>query len=215
MAWKPASISAELARARWRSSTTGPPPSRTSSDRPPSPRSRTCSPGRCRSSATSSWLVDTATKWRATSTSSPSASSSQSRAVAALVIVSRVVKVFDTTMNSVSAGSRSRVASQKSVPSMLDTNRNVQVAVAEVLQRLVGHGRTQVAAADADVDDGCGSAGRCGRSTLPTGPGSAKPAIGVEHRVHVGDDVDAVDLDHRRRPAPAGRRAARLAARSR
>ncbi len=38
-------------------------------------------------------------------------------------MVSRVVKVLDTTMNNVSAGSRSRVASQKSVPSMLDTNR--------------------------------------------------------------------------------------------
>ena len=36
-----------------------------------------------------------------------------------------VVKVFDETMNSVSAGSRSRVASAKSVPSMLDTNRKV------------------------------------------------------------------------------------------
>ena len=55
------------------------------------------------------------------------AASDQSRAVCALVIVSSVVKVFDETMNSVSAGSRSRVASAKSVPSMLDTNRNVSV----------------------------------------------------------------------------------------
>ena len=43
-----------------------------------------------------------------------------------LFIVSRVVKVFDETMNRVSAGSRSRVASTKSVPSTLDTNRNVR-----------------------------------------------------------------------------------------
>ena len=47
-------------------------------------------------------------------------------AVCALVIVSRVVKVFDEMMNNVSAASRSRVASAKSVPSMLETKRNVR-----------------------------------------------------------------------------------------
>ena len=41
------------------------------------------------------------------------AASDQSRAVWALVIVSSVVKVFDETMNSVSAGSRSWVASSE------------------------------------------------------------------------------------------------------
>jgi hypothetical protein len=45
--------------------------------------------------------------------------------VRALVIVSSVVKVFDETMNRVSDGSRSRTASAKSVPSMLDTKRKV------------------------------------------------------------------------------------------
>ena len=50
--------------------------------------------------------------------------SSQSRAVVALVIVSRVVKVLELMMNSVSAGSRSRVASQMSLPSTLDTKRH-------------------------------------------------------------------------------------------
>ena len=44
----------------------------------------------------------------------------------ALVIVSRVVKVFEETMNSVSAGSRSRTASAKSVPSTLETKRKVR-----------------------------------------------------------------------------------------
>ena len=44
----------------------------------------------------------------------------------ALVIVSSVVNVFEETMNSVSAGSRSRVASAMSVPSTLETNRNVR-----------------------------------------------------------------------------------------
>ena len=61
-----------------------------------------------------------------------SPSSSQSRAVWALVIVSSVVKVFDETMNNVSAGSRSCVASAKSVPSTLDTKRNVDVALAVI-----------------------------------------------------------------------------------
>ncbi len=55
--------------------------------------------------------------------SSPSPASAHSRAVWALVIVSRVVKVFEETMNRVSAGSRSRVDSAKSVPSTLETKR--------------------------------------------------------------------------------------------
>jgi hypothetical protein len=44
-----------------------------------------------------------------------------------LVIVSSVVNVFDEMMNRVSAGSRSRVASAKSVPSTFDTKRNVML----------------------------------------------------------------------------------------
>ena len=51
----------------------------------------------------------------------------QSRALWAFVIVSSVVKVFDETMHSVSAGSRSRVASTKSMPSTFDTKRNVRL----------------------------------------------------------------------------------------
>ena len=76
--------------------------------------------------ATSSALVETATKCLATACSSPErARRHQSRAVWALVIVSSVVKVLEETMNSVSAGSRSRVASAKSVPSTLETKRKV------------------------------------------------------------------------------------------
>ena len=41
------------------------------------------------------------------------------------MIVSIVVNVFDATMNSVSAGSRSRTASCRSAPSTFDTKRNV------------------------------------------------------------------------------------------
>ena len=75
---------------------------------------------------TSFALVDTATKCFATDVSSPpSPVSDQLRALWALVMVSSVVKVLEEIMNSVSAGSRSRVASAKSVPSTLETKRNV------------------------------------------------------------------------------------------
>ena len=80
-------------------------------------------------SATRCALVDTATKCLATASSparSPSPSSSQRRATFALVSVSSVPNVLDDTTTSVSAGSRSRVASATSVGSMLDTNRKVR-----------------------------------------------------------------------------------------
>ena len=76
-------------------------------------------------SATPSALVETATKCFAIASSEPSFASAQSRAVRALVIVSRVVKVFEEMMKSVSSGSRSLVFSAKSVPSTLETNRKV------------------------------------------------------------------------------------------
>ena len=79
---------------------------------------------------TSVALVETATKCFATdATSPPNAASDHSRAVCALVMVSSVVNVFDETMKSVSAASRSRTASAKSVPSTLDMKRNVMRAV--------------------------------------------------------------------------------------
>ena len=78
--------------------------------------------------ATSSALVETATKCLAVAACSPfRPASSQSRAVCALVMVSSVVKVLEETMNSVSAGSRSCTASAKSVPSTLETKRKVMV----------------------------------------------------------------------------------------
>ena len=74
---------------------------------------------------TPAMLVETATKCLATAASDPSFVTSQARAVAALVIVSSVVKVLEEMMNSVSAASRSCVASLKSAPSTLATKRNV------------------------------------------------------------------------------------------
>ena len=75
--------------------------------------------------ATPSALVETATKCRAMAFSSPSSRRHQARAACALVSVSRVVKVLEQMTNSVSPGSRSRTASEKSVPSTLETKRNV------------------------------------------------------------------------------------------
>ena len=77
-------------------------------------------------SATRSAFVETATKCFATAASSPSAASAHSRAERALVIVSSVVNVFEAMMNSVSSGSRSRVASAMSVESTFETKRSVR-----------------------------------------------------------------------------------------
>ena len=71
-------------------------------------------------SATAAALVETATKCFATA-SAPSASTIQLRAERALVRVSSVVKVFDETTNSVSAGSRPRRFDARSAPSTFDT----------------------------------------------------------------------------------------------
>ena len=76
-------------------------------------------------SATPPPFVETATKWLGTA-SSPSAPVSHSRALRALVRVSRVVNVFEQTTKSVIAGSRSRVASTNAVASTLDTKRTVR-----------------------------------------------------------------------------------------
>ena len=76
--------------------------------------------------ATSSALVDTATKCFALAVASPSnALRIHFRAVWALVIVSSVVKVLLQTMKSVSSGSRSRVFSWKSLASTFETKRTV------------------------------------------------------------------------------------------
>ena len=112
--------------ARWRSSWRGRSPSPSSTGRPPSPRTRTCSPCRCRRRRPSRH----SSRRRRSASPRPSRRrrgppSDQSRALCALVIVSSVVNVFDDTMKSVSAGSRSRVASTRSMPSTFDTNRKV------------------------------------------------------------------------------------------
>ena len=99
-----------------------------SSARRPSPRTRTCWRCRCRTSPLPRhWSRRRRSAWRPTSRRRRAPASDHSRAVRALVIVSSVVKVLDETMNSVSAGSRSRAASAKSVPSMFETKRKVRL----------------------------------------------------------------------------------------
>ena len=61
----------------------------------------------------------------------------------ALVIVSSVVNVFEAMMNSVSLGSRSRVASTMSVESTLETKRSVRSRSRVEAQRLVRHHRAR------------------------------------------------------------------------
>ena len=73
-------------------------------------------------------------------------------------------------MKSVSSGSRSRVASAKSVPSTLETKRKVISRLRVVAQRLVGHHRAEVGAADADVDDVADRLAGVARSTRRSGP---------------------------------------------
>ena len=134
-------------------SSTGRWPSPSSTARRPSPRSRTCSRCRSRTAATRSAFVETATKCLAIAAGSPSWPSTQSRAEVAFVSVSRVPKVFDDTMNSVSSAARSlrRLHEVGRVDVRDEAER--QVAVAVVAQRLVRHHRAQVGSPDADIDD--------------------------------------------------------------
>ena len=144
-------------------------------------------------SATPSALVETATKCLAIAASSPPRPArAHSRAVRALVIVSRVVNVFEQTTNSVSAGSRSRVASAKSVPSTLETKRKLISRGRVVTQRLIGHHRSQVRAADTDVDHVADPLA-AGPSPVAAADPLAEGGHAVEHLVDVGDHVGAVD----------------------
>ena len=77
-------------------------------------------------SATAAALLEAATKCLATAPASPNAWTHQARAVRAFTSVSSVPKLFEQTMKSVSAGSRSRVLSTKSVASTLETKRKVR-----------------------------------------------------------------------------------------
>ncbi len=153
-------------------------------------------------SATFPEFVDSATKCLATASSAPPRPArSQERAEVAFVIVSIVVNVFDATMNSVSAGIQVpyRLVQIGAVDVRHEPER--QLPCRESPQGVVRHRRTQVRAADTDVDDVldalAGVAGPLARAH-PLREGGHP----VEDRVHGRHDVLAVDLDHRvtRRP---------------
>ena len=97
-------------RGRRRPWSRGRSPNPWNSGRRPSPRSRTCCRCRCRTCAPRRrWSRPRRNAWRPRPCIATEAREQpQSRAVCALVMVSSVVKVFEETMNSVSAGSRSR-----------------------------------------------------------------------------------------------------------
>ncbi len=109
-------------------------------------------------------------------------------------MVSSVVKVLDEMMKRVSAGSRSITASAKSVPSTLETKRKTNVAVAVVLERLIGHHRPKIGTSDADVDH---VANALAGVAFPVATAYAVGEGGhlVEHRVDCRDYVLAIDQD--------------------
>ncbi len=139
---------------RSRASSTGRSPNPSNSGRRPSPRSRTCCAvsmpnlrdfvgvGRDRDEVSR----DRASRHRARCRH-------QARAACALVSVSSVVKVFEQTMNSVSAGVE--IARRLDEIGAVDIGDEAErhVAPAVVAQRFVGHDRAEIRAADADVDD--------------------------------------------------------------
>ena len=152
---------------------------------------------------TSAALVETATKCFAIAFSSPSASRLHFRALCALVMVSSVVKVFEEMMNSVSAGVE--IARRLDEVGAIDVGDEAhgQIAIAVVAQRLVGHHRSQVRAADSDVDD---VADALAGVALPraVAHAAAERRHPVEHLVNLGHHVFAVGHDRR-----AARRAQR------
>ena len=121
-------------------------------------------------------------------TSPPSPASDHARAVRTLVIVSSVEKVLEETTKSVSAGSRSWVASTKirAVDIGHETARHGAIAV--VPERFVRHHGPEVGTADADIDD---IADTLAAVALP---GAASDTGGelahlIEHGVDLGHDI--------------------------
>ena len=151
---------------------------------------------------TASRLVDRATKWCSTA-SSPSASTSQDRAERALVMVSRVVKVLEATTTRVRAGSRPRNFEVEVGPVDVGHEAEVEVPVDEGVECDGGHGRAEVGAADADVDD-VGQPLPRDASAFPGTHGGGEASHLVEDLVHIGNDVVARVFDDRARRRSKG-----------
>ena len=161
---------------------------------------------------TASVLVDSATKCLATAASEPSASTSHLRAVAALVIVSSVVNVFDAMTNSVSPAIQ--IARRLGEVGAVDVGDEAERhrPFAERTQREIRHLRSEIGAADADVDD---VADALAGMAEPRAGANARGEFGhrVQHLVHVRHDVMSIDQDTRVLAARAAPRAARHAVR--
>ena len=117
---------------------------------------------------------------------------SQRRAAVALVSVSSVENVFDATTKSVVAGSSPASVATRSAGIDVGNEPARDARVGVVAQRVVDHHRPEVRAPDADVDHGGDPfARRAG--PLTTAQPVGELAHPVQHFVHVGDDVLAVD----------------------
>ena len=103
-------------------------------------------------SAALSSRVDTAAKCLGTAVS-PSAATTRARALAALAMVSCVVKVFDETMNSVRERSSGSSVSERSAPSTLATKCGSRPRAAIGRQCPRRHRRPEIGAADPYIHD--------------------------------------------------------------
>ncbi len=113
-----------------------------------------------------------------------------------MVIVSCVVKVFDETMKSVSAGFEIvRGLDEIDAVDVRDEAEG-EVALAVVAQRFVGHHRPEVRAADADVHDVFDALAGVA-FPLPAAHAVGEGRHLVEHRMHFRHDVLAIDDDRR------------------
>ena len=164
-------------RARSRSSATARSPTPSSSARRPSPRTRTCSRDRSR---TPRPLRRSSRRPRSARATPPrrrrARRASQPARVVAFVIVSRVVNVFDETMNNVSAGSRSASAVDEIGAVDVRHEAEPRAPVAERAQRVVGHRRAEIAAADPDVHDVADRPPVCPRHAPPRTWSAKRPS---------------------------------------
>ena len=148
--------------------------------------------------ATSVAFVDTATKCLATADSSPpNAASAHSRALRALVSVSSVVNVFDE-IDEQRLGGIEIVGGLPEVGAVdVAHEPERHVALGEVAERVVGHVRAEIGAADADVDDVADALAGVAGPRRRDRTRSREVGHLAQDRVHRGHHVLAVDLDDR------------------
>ena len=163
---------------RWRASSKGRSPSPSNTGRRPSPRTRTCWRCRCRTSHTSAAFVETATKCLATAFSSPPKPCE--RPGASRVGVGHCLQRRESfRRDDEQCFRRVEIADRFREVGAIDVGDEPERhgAVAVMLERLVGHHRPEVGAADADIDRHCECACPCGPSRRRCGLESEKSAI--------------------------------------